>query len=189
MRRVSFIAGIGLGLALTVGTAGAQEAHAGDAGEEAHAQEEGGHGGLKNEVAIFLGNTRKSNHDAFTVGLDYARALGARFGLGAFFDYASSGSERDYILGGGLWVEVIEHGAVLLGGGVEREEFSGSEGAHGAAEGEPHGDKTVGLIRVGATYAFHFGSEGRWGLAPQAFLDITEGNDAWVLGVALGYTF
>ena len=109
--------------------------------------------------------------------------------LGAFFDYASSGSERDYILGGGLWVEVIEHGAVLLGGGVEREEFSGPEGAHGAGEGEPHGDKTVGLIRVGATYAFHLGSEGRWGLAPQAFLDITEGNDAWVLGVALGYTF
>ena len=84
-------------------------------------------------------------------------------------------------------MEVVALGAVLLGGGVEKEDYSGSDVAHGAGEGEPHGDKTVGLIRVGATDAFHFGSEGRWGLAPQAFLDITEGNDAWVLGGALGY--
>ena len=186
MKRVPLMVGIGLGLALMAGAGAAQEAHAGAEGE---AQEGGGHGDLKNEVAIFVGNTRKSNHDAFTVGLDYVRALGGRFDLGAFFDYASSGSERDYIIGGGLWVEVIEHGAVLLGGGVEREEFSESGEAHGTAEGEPHGDKTVGLIRLGGAYAFHFGSEGRWGLAPQAFLDITEGNDAWVLGVALGYSF
>lgn len=188
VKRVSLMAGIGLGLALSVGVGAAQEAHAASQGEEAHSQEEGGHGAFKNEVGLFLGNTRKSNHDAFTVGLDYLRVLGGRFNLGAFLDYASSGNERDYIVGGGLWVEVVEHGAVLLGGGIEREVFE-SEGAHGTEEAEPHGDKTLGLIRVGASYVFHFGSDGRWGVAPQAFLDITQGNDAWVLGAALGYVF
>ena len=106
--------------------------------------------------------------------------------LGLFFDYATSDSERDYILGAGLWLEVLPHFSLFAGAGVEKEEFPEVEQSE---EGEGHEDETVLLGRFGAAYAYHFGAGHRWTLAPQAFLDVVERNNAWVLGVGFGYVF
>jgi hypothetical protein len=180
---------LGCLLAVSAVGIGAQE----HPGEEAHghAEEEGAHGDFKNEVALFLGNTHRSEENAFTMGVDYARVLNHRFSLGVFADYADSRSERDFILGAGIWVEFLEHAGILVGGGLERATY---EGPHGDPEphssGEDHeGTKTHGLLRVGATYAFHFGSRGQFGLAPQVFLDVVDGHEVWVTGLALAYLF
>jgi hypothetical protein len=173
-----------LAVGLSAGSLAGQEAHgAGDASEQ-HA--EAGHGEFRNEIGLFLGNTRKSNKDAFTFGLEYLRALPGPFSVGMVAERVSSAHERAYLLVAGLWFEVLPHFGISVGGGVEREEFDEPEHA---AEGEHHEDKTIGLLRVGTSYAFHFGSEGRWVLAPQAFMDISQGNNAWVLGAGVGYTF
>lgn len=173
-----------MAVAVSAGSLGAQEAHA--AGDDSQEHAESGHGEFRNEIGLFLGNTRKSNQDAFTVGLEYLRVLGGPFSLGVFTERVSSAHERAYLVGAGLWFEVLPHLGITVGGGVEREEFDEPE--HGA-EGEHHEDKTIGLLRVGGSYAVHLGSEGRWVIAPQAYLDISQGNDAWVLGASLGYTF
>lgn len=169
---------------VSAGALGGQETHA--AGDESQEHAESGHAEFRNELGVFLGNTRKSNQDAFTVGFEYLRVLRGPFALGLFAEGASSAHERAFIIGAGLWFEVLPHLGVTVGGGVEREEFDEPE--HGA-EGEHHEDKTIGLLRVGSSYAFHLGSEGRWVITPQAYLDITQGNDAWVLGAGFGYMF
>ena len=174
------------------------EAH----GTQAHGS---GHGGLKNEIALFLGNTHKSGHDAFTIGIDYARALHPRLGLWVFGDYAGNSEERDYILGAGLAFLVVAHGGIFIGAGVEREEFPNHhEDVHPEEHHSPHGGTTLplggnhsdgepenlALLRVGLTYAFHFGAEDRWGVIPQVFYDAVNGGaGAWVTGVSLGYVF
>jgi hypothetical protein len=166
----------------------AQEAHE----EEGHggAEAEGFHAGLKNELVLFVGNTRKSGHDAFTVGVDYARVIKGPLLLGFFADVANSSSERDYIVGAGLWLYAMEHVAIFAGIGAEWVEFPKAEHHdEDDGSGEHHEDHTVALGRFGAAYAFHFGAQGRFTLVPQAFLDVVEGNDAWVLGIGLGYVF
>jgi hypothetical protein len=178
------VGGVLVVVGLSAGSLGGQEAHA--AGDESQEHAESGHGEFRNEVAVFLGNTRKSNKDAFTVGLEYLRALGGPFSVGLVAERVSSAHERAYILVAGLWFEVLPHLGITVGGGVEREEFDELEHA---SEGEHHEDKTIGILRVGTSYAIHVSAEGRWVIAPQAFLDVTEGNDAWVLGLGLGYTF
>lgn len=167
---------------------GAQE-HEG--GEDPHGHGEGAHGEFKNEVALFLGNTHRSDENAFTVGLDYVRLLTDRFSLGVFADYADSKSERDFILGAGVWIELFEHAGILVGGGLERATYEGSHGdpdPHSSESGH-EGTRTHGLFRVGASYAFHFGTQKRFGVAPQAFLDVVEGHEVWVTGLAVGYLF
>lgn len=182
-----FVRMVGAGLVaagLTAGSVAGQESHAAGEASEQHA--EAGHGEFRNEFGVFLGNTRKSSQDAFTVGLEYLRIVRRPFSVGVFGEVASSAHERAYILGAGIWFDVLPHLGVTVGGGMEREEFDEPEHP---SEGGHHGDKTLGLLRVGAGYALHLGSDGRWVIAPQAYLDITAGNDAWVLGAALGYTF
>ncbi len=163
------------------------------------------HGAHKNEIAFFFGSTRKLGHDAFTIGIDYARSLHPRVGLWVFGDYAGSSEERDYILGAGLAFLVAAHGGVFIGAGVEREEFPNHHDevdpddhhspfggtvlplGGGHDDGEP---ENLALLRVGVTYALHFGTDGRWGVIPQVFYDAVHGGaGAWVTGVSVGYLF
>lgn len=175
-------------VALAAAPASAQE-HS-EAGGEAHgspSQETHGAHGFVNEVAVFFGDTYKSDHHAFTVGVDFVHLFRNELGVGVFADGAFGEHEREYILGAGLWWFSPWHLSFLAAGGVERlqEEMEDVDGhGHGGTHKE-----WLALARLGVALPLHFGSEGQWSVIPSAFWDITEGPDAAVFGVGLGYLF
>jgi len=167
----------------------------GDEAAEHHAA--GGHGlEARNEVMLFVGDTRKGDENEFTVGFDYLRSVGHHWGVGIFLDYARGEFEREYIAGAGAFVAPIPalpdlH--LFAGTGWERLD---EDHAHGHMNGQgqmEHDWQSDDLLigRVGGSYVLHFGDRGQWVLAPQAFYDIVEGSgrDAVVFGLGLGLLF
>ena len=141
-----------------------------------------------NEIAVFVGNTRKLGGDAFTVGMEYIRELTPRFGTGIFFDWATNHAERSFIAGIPLYIQSgLGHLSITVGAGVEKE--TEVEVEHETEEDEAHGGGYLFLARFGAQYPFHFGSQGRFVVAPQTNLDLTKNENAWVLGAIVGVAF
>jgi len=161
--------------------AAAQEAE-----EEGHAVADHA---LSNEIALFVGNTRKEGGDALTFGLDYVRELSPRFGTGVFFDWATNHAERSFIVGIPLYVQTgLGHLIVTMGPGIERETEVGNDPEE-AEEGHGESGDVLFLFRLGAQYGFHFGAGGRFVIAPQTNLDLTKRENAWVLGAIVGVAF
>lgn len=149
------------------------------------APDEEHHAEFRNEFMLFLGDTRKGGENEFTVGLDYLRTLGSHWGVGVFLDYARGTFEREYIAGAGLfWAPIPGAPDLHLFAGLGYERLDEDHGGHGEWEGQ---DLLLG--RLGGTWLFHFGGNGEWVVAPQAFWDAVRGNDAAVFGVGFGYLF
>lgn len=164
------------------------------AAQEAHPVEH------RNEFMLFLGDTRKGGENEVTVGFDYLRALGGHWGVGIFLDYARGEFEREYIAGvGAFWAPFAFAPDLHLfaGAGWERlDEDHGAAHAHGdhdAGDAMEHDWTSEDLVvgRIGGSYLFHLGSEGRFVLSPQAFYDVVQGSgrDATVFGLGFGYLF
>lgn len=178
----------GIPLILTLlGSLGTAPVHA----QEHHAADEGDGHHYKNELALFLGNTNRDGRDAFTVGLDYARAISERLAIGVFFDRATGDRGRAWVLGVPLYIETgLGHLSLTVGAGIEEESTFQEEELHGATtEDGAHESGTLFMVRLGAQYPLHFGQNGRFFVAPQANVDITEAHAATVLGAIVGVTF
>ncbi len=158
----------------------AQE-HADQGGEHEHHP--------RNEILAFVGNTSKGDENSLTVGLDYERRLGERFGTGVFLDWAANHHEREFIAG----VPVVYRPGLgdlklQVGAGVELEEEVASEEHSAGADSGSHESPSrwLFLVRLGV----HYGLElGHVALVPQVNWDITERNDALVIGLAAGVSF
>lgn len=160
------------------------------------------HGHFRNELMLFVGDTRKGGQNEFTVGFDYLRSLGEHWGVGIFLDYARGTFEREYIAGlGAFWAPFpfAPDLHLLVGAGWERlDENAPHHHAHG--HHEPHTDadfaddwhhEDLWIGRFGGSYLLHFGGAGEFVLAPQAFYDVVQGSgrDAFVFGIGVGYLF
>ena len=126
------------------------------------------HGFHKNVLGVFAGVTHSGRDNAPTVGIEYSRRFTSRFGVGAVVEYA--GGDAD------LWVAAIPfifhagHWKLYAGPGLE-------DGHHG----------TEALVRLGVEYAFPL--SGGWEIAPQANIDIVDGEEVWVFGVLFAKVF
>ncbi len=179
----------------------------------AHGQEEehaSGHGHQSNEIALFVGGTRRlkfeEDETGLTLGLEYQRRIGDRAALILLFEGAGGDIERDWI---GLvevgyrpfdgWAKMI---FLALGTGLEvarideaalEADAHGDTGAHAELGAEPeegaHEEReseVEPVVRLGAGYTIHVGS---FSLIPQVSFDVVADDVAVVAGVALGFRF
>ena len=199
---------------LTAGPAvlAAQEGHeeeAAAAGHQAEAehQEHAEHvTHEKNEIAMFVGGTRRlkfeEDETGLTFGLEYARQLYPRVLASIGAEWSDGSIERDWIAMVKLGVQPFDNWArpfyFFVGTGIEVANIDGvllAEDEHEnghvvedehAAEGENKETEVDALMRLGAGWAFHVGS---FSIIPNINTDLVGEDWALVGGVTLGYRF
>lgn len=148
-------------LACLAGPVAAQEAGA-ESADLAH----------RNQLALFLGGTDYEDRVAFTVGLDYERRLGERFGVGVLADWALGGEGREFVLAPAVFYRPLPRLRLDVATGIERNTV----------------EKEVAfLLRLGVDYDFELNE--RWSVAPNLNVDLVEGETVFVFGAELGYRF
>ena len=203
------------GLTFSPGLVTAQEGHE-EEGSAAVQQAEGEHqehaeheAHWKNEIAMFVGGTRRlkfeEDETGLTFGLEYARQLFPRAAGSIAVEWSSGSIERDWIAMVKLGVQPFEnwaHGAILyIGTGIEvgrvdevlLEEDENDEvepvdehGDEHAEEGEHLETEVDALMRLGVGWVFHVGS---FSIIPNINSDIVGEDWALVGGVTVGYRF
>lgn len=142
-----------------------------------------------NEVAVFLGGTTESNATHFTIGAEYERRLGERFGLSFVCEHVSDT---------GAWVFLAPFTVrparklglkVYVGPGFESKAPE-EEGEENAAEGAAKGREASFVARTGVGWTLELK---RVSLTPQVEVDFAHEHDRWekalVFGVAIGVGF
>jgi hypothetical protein len=202
------------GLTISPRTVSAQEGHEADSAAAQHAegehQEHAEHViHEKNEIAMFVGGTRRlkfeEDETGLTFGLEYARQLFPRAVGSIAVEWSDGSIERDWIAMVKMGVQPFEdwaHGAIMyIGTGIEvgrvdevlLEEDEESEvvplGEHGdehAEEGEHIETEIDAVMRLGLGWVFHAGS---FSIVPNINADIVGEDWAVVGGVTIGYRF
>jgi hypothetical protein len=142
-----------------------------------------------NELALVLGGTHEhdANSDFFTVGGEYERRLGGRFGVGITAEYVTDLDA--FVLVAPLVFRPVPRLKLFVGPGLESkpEEPSEIEKTEGA---EPE-RTTSFLLRLGAGYSFEFG--GRYSFTPTLELDVLAEDEgrarAFLYGASFGVAF
>lgn len=127
-------------------------------------------GDVKHIPGIFLGYTTVDSETEFTLGLEYEYKFTPNWGAGLVYEETSQGHHGE---GVNVFVaSVFYHpdNYLKFGVGIGEEEI---EGHH------PH---TEDLYRISAAYDFHLGD---FGVAPTVAVDFIDGNEAFVVGIAL----
>ncbi len=134
--------------------------------------EEEQHGGHqhRNHVGVFVGLTHERRENGFALGFDYARRISSSFSIGIFaertwgdFDFDVYGVDLAYHVDRWTW---------MIGPGIEDSRLGSNER----------------LWRLGVGYSFDVGERGLM-LTPNFYIDIVDGEQVYVLGVALGRGF
>ncbi len=134
------------------------------------------HGAMKHHIpGVFIGATTDA-HDKteLTFGIEYEYRFNHQYGVGAIYETSPDGHDGEGVtvmLVGGFW---HPKDGWRLGAGVGQEKI---EGAHPVEES---------LVRVGAAYDFHVGG---LGVAPTFNLDMVDGENIFVYGVAISKAF
>ncbi len=225
MRNSLLRASLTLALVFTGLTAGpavltAQEGHEADAvaaGHEEAGEHEAQAGHVthkKNEIAAFVGGTRRlkfeDDETGLTFGLEYARQFRPRVAASIGVEWAGGEIERDWVAMLKLGIQPFENWAqpffLYVGTGIEvasidevlleEDEHEGDEvvpsetpNGHAdehAAEGEHEETEVDALMRLGVGWPFHVGS---FSIIPNINADIVGEDWALVGGVTLGYRF
>jgi len=120
-------------------------------------------------VALFLGWSFADHHDGETIGLDYERRIGEKWGLGALVDRAE-GDLESTVWAAGLFAHPTDDWTILVAPGFEH----------------AHGEKEF-LTRVGVGYNVPFE---KFTLTPGVYLDMISGGETvTVVGVGIGRGF
>jgi hypothetical protein len=136
----------------------------GESSESQHEHEE-----LKNAFGVFVGFTHEGRRDNEpALGLEYTRRLSESFSIGGTLEYT---------FGDGDFLVALVPVSYYYG----QWKFSVAPGV----EDSEHG--TEALLRFGLGYLFELESE--WEINPQLNVDLVDGEDVWVLGVAFGRSF
>jgi hypothetical protein len=206
------------GLTLTPGLVTAQEGHEEEGSAAVH-QADGEHQEHaehevheKNEIAMFVGGTRRlkfeEDETGLTFGLEYARQLFPRAAGSIAVEWSDGSIERDWIAMIKMGVQPFEnwaHGAIMyIGTGIEvgridevlLEEDEESEvvpigladehGDEHAEEGEHLETEVDAVMRLGLGWVFHAGS---FSIIPNVNSDIVGEDWALIGGVTVGYRF
>ena len=128
----------------------------------------------QNNVAeFFVGNTYEDTHhgseNGFTVGLTYERRLSSLWGVGGVYEYAAGDFDK-WSISVPLFIHPYKGWRFQLAPGVE----------HKKSEDEF-------LLRIGAAYEFMLSD--RWMLIPEIAVDVVDGDEAIVYGLAFGFGF
>lgn len=125
------------------------------------------HAHHKNEIAGFVGLTHEGRDDGLSLGVEYERRVTEAFGIGALAERTSG--DFDY------WVF-----AVPLTLHVDRWKFAIAPGIEKTDEHEHE------MARLTAGYEFDLGEA----IATPSFsIDFVDGEEVYVLGVAIGFGF
>jgi hypothetical protein len=147
-----------------------------------------------NELAVFLGGTREEDETHLTLGAEYERRLGARFGLSVVAEHVD-GVDAWVLLAPVTWRPIRERGLKLYAGpGFESrsEPKHPPEAATHASEetAEGGGRESFFVLRAGVGWAVELG---RLALTPQVEVDFVREHGAWqgafVFGIAVGFGF
>ena len=147
-----------------------------------------------NELALFLGGTRESDETHFTIGGEYERRLGERFGLSLVVEHVS---------GNGAWVVLAPlsfrparhlglklYAAPGFENKVPESSDHAPEGHESARDSEEGGRKSFFVARGGVGWTIELG---RASLTPQLELDFVREDHQWekalVFGIAIGLGF
>jgi hypothetical protein len=138
-----------------------------------------------NEMAVFLGGTTEDDETHLTLGAEYERRLGERFGV-AFVAEHVDGTDAWVFLAPFTFRPARQLGLKLyLGPGFETKEEE-----HAPEHAEADGRETLFVFRTGTGWAIELG---RVSLTPQVELDLVHEHDGWqaafVFGVAVGLGF
>ena len=109
------------------------------------------------------------------------------FGIGAVLEYAGGDLRNTIFVAPFIWKPVGDL-FLLAGPGVEFHNGRGTSEHHAfKSGGEEDRDETYFLFRLGVGYSFHVGE--RYAIIPQVNLDLVNGEQVWVGGVAFGVMF
>jgi hypothetical protein len=150
----------------------------GGLGTPSASAEEGGHSAAGHKhIALFAGagseETPTKSHEAKALGLEFEYRLSDRWGIGATLESLDVHHRGNVV--------VVVPFSYHFGGG-----FRAFAGPGYELKQQERNDK--GLLRIGIGYEIHLNE--RWTLAPEALVDILEGDgDTWLVGLALGYGF
>jgi len=175
-------AGSAVLLALGLSAASAHQTVGAETEEHEHA----------NEVAAFLGGTTENDETHFTIGAEYERRLGERFGLGLVVEHVSQ-TDAWVLLAPFSYRPLRGRGLkVYAGPGIENKVPEPKEAPEAAAaqEIEEHGRESFFVARAGVGWALELG---RLSVTPQIELDCVREDHRWdkalVFGVAVGRGF
>jgi len=206
------------GLTISPGTVTAQEGHDEEGPATVHQaesehEEHAEHATpWKNEIAMFVGGTRRlkfeEDETGLTFGLEYGRQLFPRASGSIAVEWSDGSIERDWIAMIKMGVQPFEnwaHGAIMyIGTGIEvgrvdevlLEEDEESEvvplepadehGDEHAEEGEQFETEVDAVMRLGLGWVFHAGN---FSIIPNINSDIVGEDWALVGGVTIGYRF
>ncbi len=124
----------------------------------------------KHFPGIFLGYTNANSHTDFTYGIEYEYKFNKEWGAGLVYEETNDAKK-----GKGITVKVASlfyhpYGNWRLGLGAGEEKIGGDA---------PY---TKDLIRLSGSYEYHIGD---FGIAPTFAVDFIDGDEAYVLGVAI----
>jgi hypothetical protein len=127
-------------------------------------------GNARHFPGIFVGFTNAASETEFTYGIEYEYKFTSTWGLGAIYEKTD-----DAHYGDGVTVKIVElfyhpTQSIRVGIGAGEEKIGG---AH------PH---TENLYRLSANYEYHIGD---YGIEPTVAIDFIDGEQAYVLGIAL----
>ena len=131
-------------------------------------------GEVKHIPGIFIGATNFDSETELTFGLEYEYKINSQWGVGAVYESTSEAHHGD-----GVTVSLVSafyhpDSHIRLGLGLGQEEIGGYH---------PH---TESLYRVSAGYDFHVD---QFGIAPTLAIDVIDGEQAFVFGVAFTRPF
>ena len=180
---------VSTGLVLSPAIVAAQEGHEQEAAT-GH-EEAGGHEtNEKNEIAAFIGGTRRlkfeEDETGLTFGLEYMHQFFPRAATSIAVEWANGSIERDWVVMLKLGVQPFDNWAhpfyLYVGTGIEVAEID-----EGLLEEDEHDENEVdALMRLGVGWAIHAGS---FSIIPNINTDIVGEDWALVGGVTVGYRF
>ena len=121
----------------------------------------------KNHVGVFIGLTHERRENGFALGVDYARRVSDSFSIGAFAERTWGDFNFDVY---GLSIAYhVDRWTWAIGPGIEDSQLGNER-----------------LWRLGVGYSFDVGEAI---VTPNFYVDIVDGEQVYVIGVALGRGF
>ncbi len=122
----------------------------------------------KNHVGLFVGLTHERRENGFALGVDYARRVSDSFSIGAFAE--RTWGDFNFDVYGLSFAYHVDRWTWIIGPGIEDSRLGNNER----------------LWRLGVGYSFDVGEAT---VTPNFYIDIVDGEQVYVLGVALGRGF
>lgn len=121
----------------------------------------------KNHVGVFVGLTHERRENGFALGIDYARRVSGSFSIGAYAE--RTWGDFNFDIYGVSLVYHVDRWAWAIGPGIEDSQLGNER-----------------LWRLGVGYSFDVGAAT---VTPNFYIDVVDGEQVYVLGIALGRGF